>query len=49
MAGPRTELPELPDDVLARMNLTREAWNETRARFKERQESAPKVGVDAPD
>ncbi len=49
MAEPRTELPELSDEVLARMNLTREGWNKTREHFKEQEKRAPKTGTDAPD
>ena len=49
MTEARTELPDLPDETLARLKLTREEWNERRAQFKEREERAPKVGAPAPD
>ena len=49
MAGPVTELPELSDDLLARMNLGRAAWEELRTSFREREKHAPVVGDAAPD
>ncbi len=49
MAGPVTELPELTDEILARLNLTREAWEQIRTSFREREKHAPVVGDAAPD
>ena len=49
MAAPVTELPELSDDILARMNLSRAAWEELRTSFREREKHAPVVGDAAPD
>ncbi len=49
MTEVRTELPELPDDVLARMNMTRDGWERLRAQFREREAHAPVVGDAAPD
>ncbi len=49
MAGPVTELPELSDDILARLNLSREAWEQLRTSFREREKHAPVVGDAAPD
>ena len=46
---PVTELPELSDDVLARLNLTRAAWEQMRTSFREREKHAPVVGDAAPD
>ena len=49
MAAPVTELPDLSDDILARMNLSRAAWEELRTSFREREKHAPVVGDAAPD
>ncbi len=49
MAAPVTELPELSDDILTRMNLSRVDWEELRASFREREKHAPVVGDAAPD
>ena len=49
MAGPVTELPELSDDLLARMNLSRADWEQLRTSFREREKHAPVVGDAAPD
>ncbi len=49
MAAPVTELPELTDEILARLNLTRAAWEELRTSFREREKHAPVVGDAAPD
>ena len=49
MPGPVTELPELSDDLLARMNLTRAYWEQLRTSFREREKHAPVVGDAAPD
>ena len=46
---PVTELPELTDDILERLNLTRAAWEELRTSFREREKHAPVVGDAAPD
>ncbi len=46
---PVTELPELTDDILTRLNLTRAAWEEIRTSFREREKHAPVVGDAAPD
>ncbi len=43
------ELPSLPDEVLQRMNMTRERWELIRADQREREERAPAVGSIAPD
>lgn len=44
-----TDVPELTDEVLAKMNITRERWNEIRAQRLEREKTAPSVGAMAPD
>ena len=44
-----TELPDLPDEVLARMNLTRAGWDERRRAHRVRESAAPRVGDVAPD
>lgn len=48
MAGPSSELPALPDDVLARMNMTPARWERVRAALREREAFAPAVGEPAP-
>lgn len=43
------ELPELTDEILARMNMTRERWERIRAEHRAREANAPNVGDPAPD
>jgi hypothetical protein len=49
MTSQRTELPELPDEVLKRMGMTRERWEAIRAESRAREALAPNVGDPAPD
>lgn len=43
------ELPNLPDEVLARMNLTRDEWDQRRREHHAREVVAPRIGDVAPD
>jgi hypothetical protein len=43
------DLPDFPDEVLARMNLTRAQWDAQRAQHSVREARAPNVGDAAPD
>ncbi len=49
MTSQRTELPQLPDEVLKRMGLTRERWEQIQEEGRVREASAPNVGDQAPD
>jgi hypothetical protein len=49
MTSQQTELPELPDAILERMNMTRERWEQIRAEQRVREARAPAIGDPAPD
>ncbi len=49
MAGQRTELRDLPDEVLERLGLTRERWNTIQKEILEREARAPNAGDTAAD
>ena len=49
MATPEAERPPPTDEMLKRVGLTRERFEEMRARRIEREARAPKVGDPAPD
>jgi hypothetical protein len=43
------ELPDLPDETLARMSLTRAEWDQRRREHYAREVAAPRIGDMAPD
>ena len=49
MATQLGELPELTDEILQRMNMTRERWEVIRSEHRAREARAPAVGERAPD
>ncbi len=49
MTSQKTELPQLPDEVLKRMGLTRERWEQMQEEHGEREALAPNVGDQAAD
>ena len=49
MASPAREFRELPDEVLKRMGLTRERWQQIQEAQQAREAAAPSVGDPAPD
>ena len=49
MTSPTQEFRELPDEVLERMGLTRERWQQIQEEQQAREAAAPDVGAPAPD
>ena len=49
MTSPTQEFRELPDEVLERMGLTRERWQQIQEEQQAREAAAPNAGAPAPD
>jgi len=45
----RAELPDQPDEQLAKMGLTRAQWELLRVEYREREQRTPAPGTIAPD